>query len=129
MKRNILLLIAAMLLVGFASVLIAAMNYSPARDPKVDPTFEHYRAAIKHAYQIDIKSFKDQLSGGMADGKPVTNYDLGQLLEGIKFEREHTSDNFVALEIAMDHLERIADYYSRLSRMEREFITEKFLGM
>ena len=65
----------------------------------------------------------------MADEKPITAYDLGELLTGIKIEREHTDDNFIALEIAMDHLERIPDYYSRLSRMERQYLSDKFLGM
>jgi hypothetical protein len=40
---------------------------------------------------------------------------------------EHTSDGFIALEIAMDHLERIPDYYSRLCRLEREAVSDKLL--
>ena len=40
-----------------------------------------------------------------------TNYDLQQLLLGIKWERAHTNkDNMLALELAMEHLELIADY-------------------
>lgn len=91
--------------------------------------FEEYRKAIKDAYQVDIKNFKDKIKGGFADGKAITNYDLKELLEGIKWEREHTNDNLLALEMAMDHLERISDYYFRLSRMERECVSEKLLGM
>jgi hypothetical protein len=48
-------------------------------------------------------------------------------LEGIKFEREHTSDMLLALEMAMDHLERIPDYYTRLLRMERECVSDMLL--
>jgi hypothetical protein len=75
----------------------------------VERKFEEYRKTIKDSHQVDIKNFKEKLRGGMADGKAITDYDLGQLLEGIKWEREHTSDSLLALEIAMDHLERIPD--------------------
>ncbi|HEU4344016.1 MAG TPA: DUF5661 family protein [Candidatus Binatia bacterium] len=130
MKTNIFLLIAGIVIVGFTSIVIADKNYSsPAQYPKVEANFENYRAALKYAFQIDIKDFKDKLSGGMADQKPITAYDLGELLTGIKIEREHADDNFIALEIAMDHLERIPDYYSRLSRMDRQYLSDKFLGM
>jgi len=47
----------------------------------------------------------------------------------MKTEREHTRDNFIALEIAMDHLERIPDYYSRLRRLEREAFSDRLLQM
>jgi hypothetical protein len=82
--------------------------------------FEAYRAAIKKDYGIDIKEFKDQLKGGKADGKDITKYDLKQVLMGIKIEQEHTSNKMVALEITMDHLEEIPDYYTRLIEMEEE---------
>jgi hypothetical protein len=74
------------------------------QDQRVQEKFEHYRQAIKEAFQVDIKDFKDSLKGGLADGKSVTEYDLEQLLMGIKFEMAHTRDSLIALEIAMDHL-------------------------
>jgi Protein of unknown function (DUF5661) len=130
MKTNVLLKISAILILAFASMLIVYMNdmYAENRvNQQINPNFQHYRQAIKAAYQIDIKSFKDTLWGGMADGKAVTTYDLQQLLTGIKFEMEHSNDPFIALEIAMDHLERIPDYYSRLDRLEREAMSDKLL--
>jgi hypothetical protein len=39
---------------------------------------------------------------------------------GIDIELEHTKDKMTALEIAMDHLEEISDYYTRLEKMEEE---------
>jgi hypothetical protein len=84
---------------------------------------------IKDSFQIDIRDFNQRLKGGMADGKAITDYELAQLLEGIKWEREHSEDSFVALEIAMDHLERIPDYYSRLLRLEREAMSDRLLQM
>jgi hypothetical protein len=93
----------------------------------VERKFEQYRTAIKDAYKVDIKNFKDKLPGGHADGKPVINYDLKQLLAGINFERDHTKDNLLALELAMDHLELIPDYYTHLAIMDRECQSEKLL--
>ena len=76
--------------------------------------YETYRSAIKKDFGIDIKDFKDQLKGGKSDGKDITKYDLKQILMGIKIEQEHTSNKMIALEITMDHLEEIPDYYTRL---------------
>jgi hypothetical protein len=91
----------------------------------VEVKFETYRKAIKDAHQVDIKNFKDKMPGGHADGKPVVGYDLKQLLTGINFERDHTKDNLLALELAMDHLERVPDYYTRLERMYWDCQAEK----
>jgi len=82
--------------------------------------FEIYRAAIKKDHGVDIKDFKDQLKGGKADGKDITKYDLKQVLMGVKIEQEHTTNKMMALEITMDHLEEIPDYYTRLEEMEEE---------
>ena len=90
-------------------------------------SIEDYRKAIKDAYRVDIAKFKDRLKGGRADGKPITKYDLKELLEGIKFEREHTDDSLLALEMAMDHLETVPDYYSRHHKMNEQIMSDKLL--
>jgi hypothetical protein len=95
----------------------------------VERKFEQYRRAIKDDYQVDIKNFKDQIKGGFADGKAIIEYDLEQLLEGIKYERQHTTDNLLALELAMDHLETIPDYYTRIARLEWEYRSERLMEM
>ncbi len=82
--------------------------------------FQEYRKAIKADYGIDIKTYKDTLKGGRADGRDITKYDLQQLLMGIKIEQEHTTNKLRALEISMDHLEEFPDYYTRLTKMEEE---------
>ena len=97
------------------------------RIPQYRRSIEDYRKAIKDAYRVDIANFKERLKGGRADGKPITNYNLTELLEGIRFEREHTDDSLLALEMAMDHLETIPDYYSRLHRLEKEVMSDKLL--
>ena len=129
MKRNVVLLIAVVLTFGVASLLFSNIDISAAPAQEPDAKFEAYRTAIKDAYQVDIVNFKEKIEGGYAAGKAITNYDLGQLIEGIKWEREHTSDSLLALEMAMDHLERISDYYTHLARMEHQCDSEKLLGM
>jgi uncharacterized protein DUF5661 len=101
----------------------------PQLRQSVERKFEEYRASIKENHQVDIKNFKDRIKGGLADGKAITNYDLGQLLEGIKYERQHTTDNLLALELAMDHLQAIPDYYTRIDRLEWECRSEKLRDM
>jgi hypothetical protein len=55
---------------------------------------------------------------------------LQQLLLGIKWERAHTNkDDMLALELAMDHLELIPDYYTRIERLEWECRSEKLGDM
>jgi hypothetical protein len=104
-----------------------AMSTKARPGRKVEGNFERYRKAIKDAYQIDITNFKEKFRGGTADGKPVTKYNLGELLEGIKWEREHADDSFIALEITMDHLEKIPDYNTRLCELERACVSDRLL--
>ena len=106
-----------------------AQAQQPQIRQSVEKKFEEYRTAIKENHQVDIKNFKDRIKGGLADGKAITNYDLAQLLEGIKYERQHTTDNLLSLELAMDHLETIPDYYTRIARLEWECRSEKLMGM
>ncbi|MGZ8522003.1 MAG: DUF5661 family protein [Candidatus Binatia bacterium] len=123
MKRKNFQQVTSIVSLGFALMLFVKSDHTwaQAQQPQlrqsVELKFEEYRRAIRNAYQIDIKNYKDKMPGGHADGKAVINYDLKQLLTGIDFERDHTKDDMLALELAMDHLERIADYYTRLERM------------
>jgi hypothetical protein len=41
-----------------------------------------------------------------------------QLKKGVKVEMEHTPDKYTAMEIALDHLAEMPDYYSKLTDME-----------
>ena len=127
--------ITLIVILGFAPMLFVTSDHTwaQAQQPQlrqsVELKFEEYRKAIRDAYQIDIKNYKDKMPGGHADGKAVINYDLKQLLLGINFERDHTKDNMLALELAMDHLERIADYYTRLERMYWDCKAEELRNM
>lgn len=70
----------------------------------------------------------NQLQGGHADGytvRDIANHHnvseeqiIDQLGLGINVEMEHTDDPYKSIEIAMDHLYEIPDYYDRLDEME-----------
>ncbi len=47
-----------------------------------------------------------------------------QLQMGLKVEMEHTDDPFAAMEIALDHLKEMPDYYTHLAGMESEYTQE-----
>lgn len=73
---------------------------------------------------------KDKIKGGKAD--KLSAEDIAKKHEvsiesiksqieiGKKIEMEHVDDSDLAEEIAMDHLEEIPDYYTRLKKMEKE---------
>lgn len=43
-----------------------------------------------------------------------------ELQKGIAVEKEHTSNDQLAREIALDHLAELPDYYSKLDTIENE---------
>ena len=59
------------------------------------------------------------LSEGNSKGKDI-KHDPKELEMGIKVEMEHTTNPIISRKIALDHLEEISDYYTRLARMESE---------
>lgn len=110
-------LISIFSLIAFMLLSFNSIAKASSEDAK---KFDHYRQTIKKEFNIDISQYKEKLKGGRADGKPITKYDLNQLIMGIKVELEHTKDKMTALEIATDHLEEFPDYYTRLLKMEEE---------
>ena len=66
----------------------------------------------------------DFVEGGLADDANIEQFDPQQIAMGIEVEMEHTKDPKIALEIAMDHLMELPDYYTRLDKMEREGETD-----
>jgi len=68
--------------------------------------------------EVDKEDVGDEIEGGKADDKLPAEFDPEQIAMGIKIEMEHTKDPMIAIEIAMDHLTEIPDYYTRLKQME-----------
>lgn len=73
---------------------------------------------------------EDKIKGGKADKMSINSiakkHEVSkssiekQIDMGEKIEMEHVDDEVLAKEIAMDHLEEIPDYYTRLKKMEKE---------
>lgn len=56
------------------------------------------------------------IRGGRSRGRSPLDYDARQLAAGLRVEREHTTSDRVACEIAMDHLAEDRRYYTKLKR-------------
>jgi len=90
-------------------------------DEPIKPTGEYGSLISGNNIDNDIDiEMEDNLEGGLADDKSVSDFDPKQLAMGLEVELEHTDDPKLALEIAMDHLVEIPDYYTHLDKMERE---------
>lgn len=62
----------------------------------------------------------EPIEGGVGDDKSASDFNPQQIMIGMGIEMEHTDDPKVALDIALDHLTEIPDYYTRLDKMEKE---------
>jgi len=79
-------------------------------------------------YKFKLKESKDLIPGGLAKGKTLEDiakkhkYKVStihyELEKGIKVEMEHTTDEKIAREIAMDHLWEDPKYYDKLAKIE-----------
>ena len=63
---------------------------------------------------MKAKFVYETLKGGKGDKISTEDVCPKQLAIGIKVEREHTDDNKIAEEIALDHLEENPKYYTDL---------------
>ncbi len=59
----------------------------------------------------------DQIPGGIGDAMNPDDFDQDALRKGIQVEMEHTNDESVAREIAMDHLTEDPAYYDKLEKV------------
>lgn len=66
------------------------------------------------------KTAAETLTGGLADGKPDSDFPKDQLAKGVKVEAEHTSDPKKAKEVAKDHLVEDKKYYDKLQTIEKK---------
>ena len=83
---------------------------------------------------MDKKTNKsDLIAGGLADKHTPESIAMmhnvnisqifSQLAKGLKVELEHTNDENIAKEIAMDHLVEDPAYYDKLEKVEEESAT------
>jgi len=81
--------------------------------------WEYAMAKKKHDFDQVCKKYKEHLIGGKSSGKNPDDFDKKQLKKGWLVELdEHTTDPYIALEIAMDHLTEFDKYYDSLDEME-----------
>lgn len=67
-----------------------------------------------------LPSVKTHTPSEIAKKHKVSLKDINSQLEmGIKVEKEHTTDEKVAREIALDHLWELPDYYDKLKKVEK----------
>ena len=85
-----------------------------------DYEFEDVLDVAKKHFDNHLEEHLDKLPGGLADDSEPEDFDQEQLVKGILVEKEHTEDEEVALEISMDHLEEINNYYNELAELEAE---------
>ena len=70
--------------------------------------------------RFNLLEREDKVPGGKADDSDPSEFDQKQLKMGIKVEREHTSSDDLAREIAMDHLKEDPRYYTKLRTIHRD---------
>jgi len=74
-------------------------------------------ATKKHPHMVTT----DKIPGGLSEGKPDTDFDFDDVMEGLKVEMEHTDDPSIAYEITKDHLTEDRKYYKKLKKIEKAF--------
>ena len=68
---------------------------------------------------VKVKNYPTSEVGKHRD-KPLEKYNPKQVEIGLNIEKEHSNVPEVASEIVKDHLSEIPDYYTRLSKLEKE---------
>ena len=74
---------------------------------------------LRRMGNLNSIKWQDKLHGGLGDD--LTPFDItpDQLREGVKVEKEHTSDEHIAKELVLDHYAEFgAAYYPELKKME-----------
>lgn len=69
---------------------------------------------------IFSKNYKDKIPGGLADNKIPQDFDKNSLQKGINIQKQHTSDDNIAKQIAMDHLTEDKNYYQKLQKIQKK---------
>jgi hypothetical protein len=106
---------------------LAKMELTLAQNPqnsKIEGTsnYKRYQERIQKEYDFDIDNFTPRLRDGVFEThkRKITDFDLEQIVKGIKVEYEHSSETNDALDIALDHLDKFYNYYDGLEKMEKE---------
>lgn len=102
------------------------VSYVQKKDGKVTP--DDFKLFALRSKQNEDKVIKSafELLGALLKGVgkhkdvPDSDFDQAELEKGVQVEKEHTNNEYVAKLIAKDHLMEVPDYYTRLTKMEKE---------
>ena len=107
----------------------AVFNKQKFTNDDIEKFAEKYGKSF-NGTKLESVEKKEYLIGGRADGMTPEDIarkhglpieDIEEQLEmGDEVEKEHTNNPKIAREIAMDHEAEIADYYTRLAKMEKQ---------
>ena len=82
--------------------------------------FDEYTDTEHNDWDVSYREFYEHitevnsLTGGVGDVTAPSNVNTKELSIGVQVEMEHTNDEKIATEIAMDHLTEDPQYYSKL---------------
>ena len=82
--------------------------------------FDEYTDTEHNDWDVSYREFYEHitevnsLTGGVGDVTAPSNVNTKELSIGVQVEMEHTNDEKIATEIAMDHLTEDPEYYSKL---------------
>ena len=82
--------------------------------------FDEYTDTEHNDWDVSYREFYEHLTevgsltGGVGDTTAPSNVNTKELSIGLQVEMEHTNDEKIANEIAMDHLTEDPEYYSKL---------------
>jgi hypothetical protein len=87
--------------------------------------WEKYKKSLMKHFNLDLDKFKPKIKGGIKDKgykkEKILTIPLSRLIAGIKVEKEHTTDVYLQLEIALGHflegdINKTQDYYVKLKK-------------
>lgn len=92
-------------------------QYSKPRFQQVDERTSSRIKMEEWTASISAEAYGDEIPGGLADEYEPEDFPEDALEDGVEVELEHTDDEQLALEIAMDHLTEDEDYYEKLEKL------------
>ena len=99
--------------------------------------FDEYTDTEHNDWDVSYREFYEHitevnsLTGGVGDVTAPSNVNTKELSIGVQVEMEHTNDEKIATEIAMDHLTEDPQYYSKLvaAGLAKEFLPSANSGL
>jgi len=99
--------------------------------------FDKYNDTEHNDWDVSYREFYEHitevnsLTGGVGDTTAPKNINTKELSIGVQVEMEHTNDDKIATEIAMDHLTEDPEYYSKLiaAGLAKEFLPSANSGL